>query len=534
MEENNKCMKWNSGILIVFLFGFGFIFNHFSQSAHPDYLDGVVFVKIDAESSIQLDPYDNSDEVFNQIMTDFDIITIESPFKGLESDTLDLTYKMRFQDTFNVDDLVQEVADLNWVDYVEKSPLYKIDNVPNDPFISQQWYLNKIEAFSAWEFTTGDKNIVISIVDNAVRITHEDLISNLWVNPNEEENGFDSDLNGYVDDIHGYDVADGNNDPNPPSDFEGGTFSHGSHCAGIASSATNNDVGIAGVGHNCSIQSVKCSPDDSDGNTLPYAYEGLKYAIDTEADIISMSWGSRVSSFTGDALINVGSNRGIVMFAAAGNNGDESLSSPASHPSVIAVGSTGKDDNVSSFSNFGEDIAFMAPGEEIYSLFAADDSDYGYSGGTSMACPIAAGIGGLVLSEFPNFTPEEVREAIEMGCDNIDTENPNYVGKMGTGRVNAGQTFDLLLQVQNQKKKNDFAMYPVPTKDQLNILINGEVNNIDELKVLDNLGRDVSKQLVINSNSPNTATIDGLSKLTCGVYFVRLSNTSVVKRIVVE
>lgn len=514
---------------------FIFVANLFSingQTADPDHLDGVVYMKVEDQGIIDLVPYDSTDLIFNQIIYDFGISEILQPFTGIGSDTLDLTYRIHFDDTMGVNQLISEINALSWVDYCEKAPLFKTTYTPND-FNTNQWYLSKIDATEGWDYTQGSSDVVIAIVDNAVRTSHTDLASNLWVNPSETENGLDSDLNGYTDDINGYDVADGDNDPNPPNSFTSGAFSHGTHCAGTASGSTDNGVGISGVGFSCKIMSVKCTPDAEDGTTLQYAYEGLKYAIDAGADIVSMSWGSRASSFTGTALINTGALNGVTMFAAAGNDGEESLLSPASHGSVMAVGATNQDDEITSFSNYGSEIAFMAPGLSIYNLLGGNDTDYGYSSGTSMACPMAAGLGGLILSQNPGFGPDDIENAINDGCDFIDNLNSGYEGKLGAGRINMGNSLSLLT-VDKVVKNENIKCYPNPTSERLNVIIEeGSVNKKD-LRIIDNLGRDVSKEIKFEKQNSNKIVLENLSSLEAGVYFLHIEKVNRIVRFVVE
>lgn len=508
-------------IFVVFIFT-AFVFNINGQTADPDYLDGIVYVKVEDQTIPTLVPYDSTDTEFNQIISSFDITDILQPFSGIGSDTLDFTYKLHFDDTLGVDQLVNDMNDLAWVEYCEKAPLFKTSYTPDD-YDAEQWYLDKIDAFEGWDYTQGSSEVVIAIVDNAVRTTHSDLVNNLWVNAAESENGFDTDLNGYTDDINGYDVADGDNDPNPPDSFTSGAFSHGTHCAGTASASTDNGVGISGVGFNCKIMSVKCTPDAEDGASLQYAYEGLRYAIDANADIISMSWGSRVTSFTGEALINTAVLNGITLFAAAGNDGEESLLSPASHDDVMAVGATNQDDEITTFSNFGDDIAFMAPGLSIYNLFGGNDNDYGYSNGTSMACPIAAGFAGLILSHYPDFTPDEIESAIEDGCDFIDDLNGGYEDKLGAGRINIGNTFKTL-SIEKENEFENIKIYPNPTDDVLYINSSETVFKIKNMVILDNIGRNITGKIVAEKENSSKIVLSNLSSLEKGVYFIRFKN----------
>ena len=72
-------------------------------------------------------------------------------------------------------------------------------------------------------------------------------------------NGIDDDNNGYVDDYNGYDVADNDNNPNPPNT----NLDHGTHVAGISGAHTNNNTGVASIGFGISIMPVKATRDNN-------------------------------------------------------------------------------------------------------------------------------------------------------------------------------------------------------------------------------------------------------------------------------
>ena len=515
----------------VLILVFAISFTTKAQQFDPDYLDGVIFFKIESNASVNLDPYDSLNLQLNQIIDDYDVSEITHPFSGLNNDTLDLTYKMYFEDTFQVNQLINEMSTLLWVDYAEKAPLFRTSYIPSD-LNSLQWYLDKINAPEAWDISFGSEDVSIAIVDNAVRTTHSDLVPNLWVNTAESENGFDSDLNGYTDDINGYDVADQDNNPNPPASFTGGAFSHGTHCAGTASGATDNNLGIAGVAFNTKIIGVKCTPDNSSGATLPFAYEGLKYAIDVDADIISMSWGSRAQSFTGDALLSQAALNGIIMIAAAGNDNEENALSPASNANVMAIGATDEDDLKASFSNYGPDIDLMAPGKSIYNLFGGNDNDYGYSDGTSMACPIVAGAAGLLLSEFPDISPQDLKNALKDGCDDIDALNSGFEDKLGSGRLNLFNSMSIL-NTQNFNMNKNVKVYPNPAKNILNISFDKNVSP-ENILIYDNLGRNITNKVSIGIVSNTEVKIKSLSNLSPGYYFMKINDMVEPVKFIIE
>ncbi len=416
------------------------------QSLYTNYLDGNLYLKLQDTTSINLDPYANNIPAVNLILATFGVDSLYRAFSSGHP-ALQNIYRLEFSDIMGADNMIAQLELLSFVEYAEKVPLFLTTgslSIPNDLQLSQ-WGLQKIQAPLAWDLATGNANVKVAIVDNAVRTSHEDLIQSIWVNPGETANNFlDDDLNGYIDDTKGYDVADFDNNVNPPLAISG--WDHGSHCAGIAGAATDNGIGIASIGHGISIIPVKCSNDAFGGNTLSKAFEGVDYARAAGADVISMSWGSTGSSATGELILSLANNAGILLIAAAGNNGDSVPFYPAASSFCLAVGATDPFDVRASFSNYGSYVDLMAPGTDIYSCLAANDADYGSLSGTSMACPLVAGLAGLIQSAVPGITSSVLRTTLINGCENIDALNPGFAGKLGAGRINA---FNCLLQTTN-------------------------------------------------------------------------------------
>jgi subtilisin family serine protease len=425
-------------VLIISIIFF-FLFSRLSaQTVYPGFADGVVYFKVKDSAAIQLD-YNNPPADLAALIGTYQVTGITRPFRTPDF-WLQRIYKATLTNHAAVDNFITDLEALGYVEYAERSPLYEVTYVPNDYNAAGQWHLDRINAPSAWNISTGSAAVTIAIVDNGVNYMHEDLAANAWVNPGEiAGNGFDDDLNGYVDDIHGADIADNDGDPAPPANSNATPFAHGTHCAGIAAAVTDNAIGVSSIGYRTRIMAVKCASSSSAGGALSSVFDGVDYAISEGADIISMSFASAAASPTWAYLTTTANALGVVLVGAAGNDGTNTPYYPAASDFVIAVGATETNDSKASYSNYGNWVDVMAPGSGIYSTLPDGGNSYGLRTGTSMACPLVAGLAGLVLSLNPALTPAQVEDVIKGGCDNIDGMNSAYIGQLGWGRINAWQ-----------------------------------------------------------------------------------------------
>lgn len=530
-------MKYFYSILLVSLFCLMSGNPLRGQTYDPEFLDGNIYLKVKDSSSVIPDP--TSVPALNAIFTTFGVDTIYKAFVT-PNPLVDQIYRLEFS-TFSITgQLLTSLQGLSFVDYVEQVPLIQttgsVAYTPND-VAPQQWYLNHIDAPLAWDLVRGDSQIVVAIVDNAVLTGHEDLSGVLWVNPGEIPNNFfDDDLNGYIDDINGYDVADLDNNPNPPNNFQPGQgWDHGTHCSGIAAAETDNNLGIASIGFGLRIMAVKASLNITSGNVLERSYEGVDYAVSAGADIISMSWGGTGNSLTGQRVVAMAQLNNIVMIAAAGNNGDSIPLYPAAYPETFCVGATNMSDEKSSYSNFGSYIDVMAPGNAIHSTLATSPTDYGALNGTSMACPMVAGLAGLLLSDNPNLTPNQVMDAIVNGCVNIDSVNPQYIGKLGAGRINAFNSLNNGPVALEDPSKPDRlgVFYPNPTEGMLHLQIEGEVSGRGQFQLRDLQGRILFSRTLPEGSSRMSFDLNSLSP---GLYLgvVTIGETRQIEKLIVR
>jgi serine protease len=449
----------------------------YSQSFVP----GIVYMKtVDTFSTDMNATYPG---MISMVAT-YGIDTIYYPFKGLGNDTLEHTCCIRFTNTAQASQLVTDLKAMSACHYAEQAPMHITTFTPNDPQLGNQWSLQKIEATAAWNVSKGSASKIVAIIDNGVLTTHEDLVLNMWVNTAEKNGitGIDDDLNGYTDDINGYDVADRDGNPNPPTGIASfDPFVHGTHCAGIAAGVTNNGKGIASIGYGLRIMAVKCTHSADSGNTLTSTLDGITYAIRNNANIISMSFGSSSGTSTMETLLNTARQRGIVCVASAGNDNSSTPFYPAAIGGVISVGATDQSDKKASFSNYGTTVDIMAPGVSILSTIASGNTAYGNLSGTSMACPLVAGLAGLILSASPGLSPAQVEANLKSNADNIASLNPTFNGQLGAGRINARKSMDdygsTLAVLQIDEKQ--LSVYPNPFYDYIHLnLLSGEIEKV--------------------------------------------------------
>jgi subtilisin family serine protease len=323
--------------------------------------------------------------------------------------------------------------------------------VPNDPMITSQYVHQRIKSFDAWDYTTGSYDVMIGIADSGVKWNHPDLRANIWVNPAESPgmtinwtagtysggNGVDAGEGGNkIDDLVGWDFY--SNDNNPYQNWANND--HGTHVAGCAAAVGNNGIGVSGTAPMVSILSCKGASNTSNSTGISNGYDQLKYAAEIGADIVNASWGGPGTGAYPNSIVNYVTALGCLVVTAAGNANTEHTTSyqdyPADATNALCVAATGVADLKASFSDYGASIDIAAPGEGIMSTIISGDSYSAYDG-TSMASPVVAGVAALVKTLNPTLTAYQLRQRLMDTADYIYDINPNYVGKLGSGRVNA-------------------------------------------------------------------------------------------------
>jgi len=420
--------------LIVILFGAGF--NVRSQTVYEWYQDGIVVFQLKTSVKKMIPAGQDKQVDFRNIaflekeVADFGIYEVIQMHPNDRDENLRRTYQIKFMSIERVDDLIRRLGANTDLEYAEKKELHKHFLTPNDlgPNASNtagtsptnnQWALHRIQAQLAWDLSTGSANIRVAVTDDAIRTAHQDLQNKL---------------------LPGYDAPTGGTDPNPCGSNNG---NHGTHVSGTVGAETNNGIGVASIGYNVSIIPVKIG---NCNGALTHGYEGINWAANNGADVINMSWGGGGSSTYGNNVCNAAANAGVVLVAAAGNDGTNQQFYPAAYTSVIAVASTTPTDAKSSFSQYGTWISISAPGSNIRSSYATSNTAYSSISGTSMASPHVAGLVGLMKSYMPTASRTQLINCLLSSADDISAANPSYNGQLGSGRINAYQALLCMAQ----------------------------------------------------------------------------------------
>ncbi len=324
--------------------------------------------------------------------------------------------------------------------YAEPNYIVRADATPNDPSFGQLYGMTTIGAPQAWDITTGNRNIVVGVIDEGIDIVHPDLQPNIWTNPSP------GSIAAITGDLHGYDFRDNT-----------GTIaaeSHATHVAGIIGAVGNNGQGVVGVNWLVSVMSLRFISEATNSGTDADALKAYNYAkqmrdLWTSSNqtkganirVLNASYGGGgYSQASADALNALGQS-GILFVAAAGNdhvsssldsgNNDISPHYPSGYslPNVISVAATNSTDSLASFSNFGSrTVTLGAPGVGI--LSTTPSNTYSSFSGTSMAAPHVAGAAALLCAANANLSVNQLRALLSFNGDVV----PALQGKTLSGR----------------------------------------------------------------------------------------------------
>lgn len=296
------------------------------------------------------------------------------------------------------------------VKYVEENVELAAQVTPNDPRFDDQYADQQVNAPEAWDVTFGDAAVTVGVVDQGIKYDHPDLDGNMS----------DAVSN------HGRDFVDDDADPYP-DDLE--NEYHGTHVGGIAAAEIDNDEGVTGIG-NSSVLSGRALSEEGSGTTSDIA-DAVTWAADQGADVVNLSLGGGGYTDTMKNAVSYATDNGALVVAAAGNDGQNSVSYPAAYSECLAVSALDPDETLASYSNYGDEIELAAPGTNVLSTWT--DDGYDKISGTSMATPVVAGVAGLALAAH-DLTNAELRDHLKATAVDVGLAED----EQGSGRVDAG------------------------------------------------------------------------------------------------
>ncbi len=291
----------------------------------------------------------------------------------------------------------------------------------NDPYTSNQWGLEKIKAYDAWDIEKGNSTLTVGNIDSGINQTHEDLIGNM--------SSLSCGTDPYTDSVN-----------------------HGTRTAGIIGAVGNNGKGISGVCWNIKIASLKACIGASDEDPQ-LVIAAIEYAKANNVKLLNFSGGfysgNNDDSFVSALRNAIATYNGLIVVAAGNENieiVDENSNGVKLYPqsfnldNIIVVGASNRNDerwvsNQLKASNYSSTIVdLFAPGVNIYTTSANSATRYEYKTGTSLAAPFVTGVAALILSKCPTLSAAELKGFI---LDNVDAV-PSLADKCVTGgRLNA-------------------------------------------------------------------------------------------------
>ncbi len=361
----------------------------------------------------------------------------------------------------NIEEVIYKLKNIEGVKKVTKNAILNKFFIPNDPFYPYQWHFKKIGTESAWDKTFGNQNIKVAVLDDGFAYRNGKIPSY------ELSDVISSDGNYHIaPDLEGlnvfaaYDFYHGDSFPDPSSN-------HGTHVLGTIGEATNNSRGVCGIAPSVSFILVQVL--GPSGGAATDIADGISFAVQKGAKVINMSLGGKPGDSTGMDVLHMAIrnayNQGVLIVAAAGNEGTPKLSYPAGYKECVAVGATDYIDSLSYYSQYGRGIELVAPGGDL----SADLNNDGYADGvlqntcyysqgkpvvdsfayfffqgTSMASPHVAGVAALCLSVDPLLSNLDLRRILTGTA--IDLGEKGYDTVFGFGRISASRAVNFAAQ----------------------------------------------------------------------------------------
>ncbi len=335
----------------------------------------------------------------------------------------DLGISLITSETESTEDLIKKLQKDENVKYAEPNFIKTPSHTPNDTYFSSQWAHYRsddhdIDTADAWDSESSSaSNITVAVIDSGVDHTFPDLNGNMW----DGSTICFSDTGTPIScPYHGWDYDDNDNNPDDTINSTDGFQWHGTHVASIFGATTNNGIGISGISryNHVKIMTIRFGLDAMS------EIQAINFAKNNGAKVIN-------ASFAGDSFIQAEKNAidafpGIVV-TAAGNGGDDAIGDnndavptyPCNYASnnVICVGASTSADTLASFSNYGESVDIVAPGESIRGI---QQDSYFYNGsGTSYSSPFVAGTAALLYAHNTSASITTIRETLLKSSDHF-------------------------------------------------------------------------------------------------------------------
>jgi subtilisin family serine protease len=303
------------------------------------------------------------------------------------------------------------VTGVNWA---EPDVVVSAHRAVRDPLARHQWAIGKIGLKKAWDVEIGDPSVTVAVLDTGVAAAHPDLQGRI---------------------LPGVDVY---NDDEDATDDHG----HGTHVAGTVVASANNGLGVAGVAYGSKVLPVKVLSARGSGGSCDIMF-GIVEAVDRGAAILNLSLGMAAPCpLAFRAAVEYATYKKALIVASSGNDALQGgpSAAPANCPGVLGVGASDPTDKPATFSTFGPQVDVAAPGVAILSTtINPKTKKFGYEAwqGTSMAAPHVAGLAALIRSKHPDWTPQQIADAITQTADDRGPKGRDDF--FGYGRINAAK-----------------------------------------------------------------------------------------------
>ena len=304
-------------------------------------------------------------------------------------------------------DAAQAVATLKaspHVEYVERDAVVRSFEVPNDELWSTQWGLQLLDLPHVWEAANRGAIVPVAVLDTGIDAGHPDLAGVVGA---------------------GIDIVNGDADA---MDDHG----HGTAAAGVIAARGDNALGGAGICRTCSLLPVKVL-DRSGAGTTSMVAEGIVWAADHGARVINLSLGTPTPTQSIRDAVAYASSRGVILVAAAGNEGTSDPIYPAADAGVVSVAATMPDDALYEWSNRGAWVRLAAPGCNVAPGLGSEFVSFC---GTSSAAPIVAGLAGMAIAQEPGAGQARIEAALGAGAVPVP--------HVARGRINAREVLTAL------------------------------------------------------------------------------------------